>query len=189
MKGLIILFLLTLLTLAGCGPQQEEPASQSQTDLSAVQTLYGSAADVKKYHDQITPLIQTGNALHMNVYEAVGASNAATGQNLARAITNLQVSAKTQSLIDELDQIQAPPLLAPLHRDIGKMMLLRLEWYDLILKGWQLEQEKQDDSLYAQAEVKLRELNALGEKLNVDLHEIYQALEQAIPPEQRTASP
>ena len=189
MKGLIILFLLTLVALAGCGPQPEEPASQSQTDLSAVQTPYGSAAEAKKYHDDITPLIQTGNALHMNVYAAVGSSNTATGQNLARAITEIQVTSQMQSLIDELNQIQVPPLLAPLHRDIGKMMHLRIEWYDLILKGWQLEQEKQDDSLYAQAEVKLRELNALGEKLNVDLHEIYQALEQVIPPEQRTASP
>jgi len=39
-------------------------------------------------------------------------------------------SEKLKELIEAFDQIQPPPLIAPLHRDIKKMLVLRHEWYN-----------------------------------------------------------
>ena len=89
------------------------------------------------------------------------------------------VRPRLKTALEEFEKIQPPPLLAPLHRDIKNLMLVRLEAYDITIKGWQAEQDSEDMSVYKGAESKLAAANQMIEQLNQDLKEINAAIRLA----------
>ena len=153
-----------LLLLASCAPEPEE-------------TPYGSAEEVRAYLQQIEPYIQQVSRIQQQVHGQVGTSGAGTGQNLSEVMD--ETRPLLQKLQDDFSGLTPPPLLGPLHRDIGRLMSLRLAAFDATTKGWQLEQEKGDArELYADAEEMLREANGLSAALNEQLQDVNGALQQ-----------
>ena len=123
------------------------------------------------------------SSIQQGVHGQVGTSGAGTGQNLSRVME--EARPRLQKLHEDFSRLTPPPLLAPLHRDIEKLMVLRLAAFDATRKGWQLEQEQGDSKrLYTEAEDKLREANELSAGLNDQLKEINTALQQVSSPPQ-----
>ena len=153
-----------LLLLASCAPEPEE-------------TPYGSAADVRAYLQEIEPYIRQVSAVQQQVHGQVGTSGAGTGQNLSEVMD--ETRPLLQQLHDDFSGVTPPPLLGPLHRDIGRLISLRLAAFDATTKGWQLERQKGDAALlYAEAEEKLQEANGLSAALNDQLKDVNTALQE-----------
>lgn len=159
-----------LLLIASCAPEPEE-------------TPYGSAEEVTSYLQQIEPFIQQVSSIQREVHGQVGTSGSGTGQNLSLVMDAARP--RLQKLRDDFDLLTPPPLLGPLHRDIERLMALRLAAFDATSKGWQLEQGGGESSpLYAEAEEKLREANELSTGLNNQLKDVNAALQQVSSPPQ-----
>ena len=173
-----MIFLLGLLLIAaiGCGSGDNQVAQDSSKQGSA-ETSYGTLEAVSGYLVSVNPYIRTVGELQMEVDKVVGTSGKATGQNLAAIMEGVRPRLKTA--LEEFEKIQPPPLLAPLHRDIKNLMLVRLEAYDITIKGWQAEQDSKDMSVYIGAESKLAAANQMIEQLNQDLKEINAAIRLA----------
>ena len=173
-----MIFFLALLLIAaiGCGSGDDQVAQDASKQESTV-TSYGTLEEVSGYLRSVNPYIRTVGELQVEVDKVVGTSGKATGQNLAVVMEAVRPRLKTA--LEQFEKIQPPPLLAPLHRDIKKLMLVRLEAYDITLKGWQAEQATEDTTIYKDAESKLAAANQMIEQLNQDLREINSAIQVA----------
>ena len=159
------LILAALAGLVGCGDDLK----------SANQTLYGNAAEVGAYRRQVEPVITAVNDIEMEWQStAVGASGEATAANLATAFERLKP--RLLQALEDFERIEAPPLLAPLHRDIRRLIILRLEAFDALLAGWNDADEAAAEVLYEAAEGKLRLANELIPRLNRELQQVDMAL-------------
>jgi hypothetical protein len=167
MKLVILLIVPTL--FYGCGQDPEKTVEQP-----TAQTQYGPPAKITAYLQTIGPLIRTVSQTEMAVQKQVNASGKATGENLSAAMQ--EVLPSLQEAFYTFDKIEPPPLLAPLHKDIKKIFVLRLDAYNQTIKGWKLEQAKEESDLYVQAEAKMKEANILSQKLNQEMAKIQQAL-------------
>ena len=136
----------------------------------------------------IDPHILSVSELQRNMYEVVGTANVATGQNLAKFITDSDAIAALQTSIESLNVITPPALLAPLHRDIQKMLVLRLDGFKLTLQGRDAEATKTTSDHYNQASIKLDEANAITMTLNGRLQEVNQAAYSMRNQEQQASS-
>ncbi|MDA0336220.1 MAG: hypothetical protein O2782_13730 [bacterium] len=182
--------LVALFTIA-CGPSEDEPTAQAPStkliDLTA-STMYGSVADVTGYLDAINPYILRIGALQQE-YEAALASSRqgaadrrGTGRNLAAQAEAVRPG--FQTVFDELDAVQPPPLLAPFHRDTRKMLAARIEALERTIEGWDVEQKGGDfEPVYRDAEAKYEAANQLILQLNTQMNRINNDLQEA------TASP
>ena len=171
-------FFLSLLVIAaiGCGSGDDQVAPESAKQGTTI-ISYGTIAEVSEYLHSVNPHIRTVGELQLEVDKVVGTSGRATGQNLAAVMETVRPRLKT--VLDEFEKIQPPPLLAPLHRDIKNLMLVRLEAYGITIKGWQKEQNSNDMSLYKDAESKLAAANQMIEQLNNNLKEVNSELQLA----------
>lgn len=180
MKRFLLLLVLTLV-MAGCGKKPEEKPQ------AASSTPYGSPKDVIAYLQAIDPLVQQLNALHQELYQKVGSSGKATGANLAPTME--QGRPKLQQVLAQLEKTTPPPLLAPFHEQLKKLVLLRLDAYGFTAEGWKQEQAKipQFEDQYNRSEAKLNEAQQLGGQLGAERERIQQVLAQAQAPPQATA--
>ncbi len=161
LKKYIALSLLVLMW--GCGDDEE-----------GAETPYGSVEEVWVYRERINPLIDEINAIEMEVQEtAVGALGQATADNIAAACERL--CQRLRAVLEELEAIEPPALLAPLHGEVRRVVLLRLEAYDAVLAAL----GDLDEALFAEAVEKLNQANVLAAQLNEDLQEVDQTLASA----------
>lgn len=177
--------------ILGCSSGQEAdqpipqpvPAESAQT----VETPYGDFGQVQGYLNSINPFIQEVGKIHLEVNKAVGTSGQATTANLALAMG--KGLPRLKAAIGQFEKIAPPLLLAPLHADIKKLMVLRLNAYEATINNWNIEQQGVLDSgLVAKVENTLREANELIRKLNEQMSQVNLAMEKASSPPQ-TASP
>lgn len=177
MKRLLLLLVLPLV-MAGCGKKPEDKPQPASS------TPYGSPQDVTADFQAIDPLVQQMGAIQREVDQAVGTSGTANGTNLA------PVMEKNRPLLLQVltafEKVPPPPLLAPFHEKIKKLMVTGLDAYGATAKGWQLEQEKnpQFATIYAQDAKKMAEAKALSTELNGEMVKIQQVLAQAQAPPQ-----
>jgi hypothetical protein len=177
--------------ILGCSSGQEAdqpipqpvPAESAQT----VETPYGDLGQVQGYLNSINPFIQEVGKIHLEVNKAVGTSGQATTANLALAMG--KGLPRLKAAIGQFEKIAAPLLLAPLHADIKRLMVLRLNAYEATINNWNIEQQGVLDSgLVVKVENTLREANELIRKLNEQMSQVNLAMEKASSPPQ-TASP
>lgn len=170
-----------LLLFVGCGRQEEQPTSRTP-ETPSPSTPYGSVDEVKAYLEQINPYIQRVGQIQAEVEKQIGSSGKITSQNLAAAAEKaypLLLQAR-----EEFSRIKPPPLLAPFHRDIEKLMSIRLEAYRATLDGWKREQQRKDIAWHEEVEAKLQAANDLILELNGEMQRINAALQSASPPPQ-----
>lgn len=172
MKRLLLLLVLSL-AMTGCGKKPEDKSPPASS------TPYGSPQDVSAYFQVIDPLVQELNGLHQELYQKVGTSGKATGANLAPAMA--QGKPKLQQVLAQLEKTTPPPLLAPFHEQLKKLVVLRLAAYELTAEGWQQEQAKtpQFEDQYNRGEAKLNEAQQIGGQLGAERAHIQQVLAQA----------
>ena len=182
MRFLSILLLIVI--ISSCGTEQEEQKSEPKV----AATAFGSANEVSQYMQAIDPFIVQVSSIHQKIYTAVGSSSSATGENLTRVIQEIDAIAKMKDLIENFNHITPPPLLAPLHRNIEKLMILRADSYNLAAQGWSLEADDQGTEIYQQSEDKLKQANALSLKLNHQLEDVNKALQTASQAQQQASS-
>jgi hypothetical protein len=163
-----------------------QPVPIEAVPTQSTQTPYGDSKQVQDYLDAINPYVQEVGKIQLEIDKMVGASGKATGANLGPAME--KGKPRLEQAIEGFSQITPPPLLAPLHGDIEKLMVLRLKGYETTISGW--AQERQDGSTdqYEQAEATLREANQFILKLNSEMGRVHQALGAVESPSQ-TASP
>lgn len=180
----------SIILALGCGSNQEETKSIPQPlpaeTAPITETPYGDAVQIKSYLEAINPFIQEIGKIHLEVNKKIGTSGKATGENLAAAMT--KVKPRLIKAIDDFSQIEPPPLLATLHADIKKLMLLRKEGYEQTIRGRALEVSEGNTSTYEVAEKTLKEANQLILKLNQEMSELNKAMEQ-ISEATQTAAP
>ncbi len=177
------IFLAFCLLAIGCGSQEKEPAPQPvKTPPAATQTEYGSSVEVKAYLEKINPYIQEVGKLQTEVDKTIGTSGKGTSENLASVMK--QTFPRLQSTREKFIAIQSPPLLASFHRDIEKLMAVRLEAYRTTIEGWEAERENNDTSWHEKAEAKLKQANDLINQLNQEMKKINLVLEKASTPPQ-----
>ena len=176
--------LLLIVVISSCGTEQEEQKSEPKV----ATTPFGSADEVRKYMQVIDPFIVQASSIHKKIYTAVGTSSSATGENLTTVIKEIDAITKMKDLINNFNQITPPPLLAPLHRNMEKLMILRADSYKLAEQGWRLEAEDQGSELYQQSEDKLKQANALSLELNHQLEDVNKALHTDSPAQQQAGS-
>lgn len=172
--------LVLVLALMGCGKQAEEKPAAAPT------TPYGSPQEVNVYLLTVDPLVMQLNAIHQELYQNVGTSGKATGANLAPAME--QGRPKLAQVLAGLDKLTPPPLLAPFHQQVKKVVQLRLEAYSQTLEGWAVEQGKGADfeTRYRRSEELLAEAQELGGPLGEERGRIQEALVASQPPAQNT---
>jgi hypothetical protein len=91
------------------------------------ETAYGSVSEVSGYLQIINPHINTFSELQRQYEDALASSKQGssdrrgTGRNLATKAAAVRPG--LQSVLEELDSIEPPPLLAPFHRDTRKMLV------------------------------------------------------------------
>lgn len=182
MKSLLALsFAIALVALNGCGSNEQASQDAKQAparpDPAQVVTPYGSLEEVTGYMVGINPYIQQIVGIQQQVDQAVGTTGKATGRNLS----GVMEKARPQLLAvkQDFESVAVPAGLGDLRRDILQLIDLRLEAYDLTMKGWKAEQENNDLSLYDGAQAKLDEANRVIEGLNVDIQKINESIQQA----------
>ncbi|MEE2656872.1 MAG: hypothetical protein VX733_00070 [Candidatus Latescibacterota bacterium] len=177
---------LTLLAMAGLHACGEDPKKEAAAAPPA-ETPYGSVSEIGRYLQRIEPLKVKIGQLQAR-YESGLSSNRGddqrlgTGQNLANLAAELEPQMK--SLLESCESIEPPALLAPVHRDTKKLILLRLGAYQKTREGWHVESTEggsfrlANDQYYRAAESQLAEANRLIQQLNREMSKIYIALEQ-----------
>ena len=183
MAYLTVFVLIT--AMIGCGAEQEPPPPPPEPTA----TPFGAIEEVEKYMQAIDPYIRQVSDIQSKMYEVVGTSNVATGQNLAQFIVDTEAIEGLQTSIESFNGIVPPALLAPLHRDIEKMLVLRLEGFKLTLQGREAEATKSPGDQYTQATGKLEEANAITIGLNDRLKEVNQAVHSIREQQQASSSP
>jgi hypothetical protein len=177
--------LLLALLVNACGKTEEEPPPQteSQSIDTAQSTAYGSLADVSAYLEQINPHILQIGTLQMEYEEALAsakqgtADRRGTGHNLA--VKAAAVEPGFQAILEDLEAIQPPPLLAPFHRDTRKMLTARIEALTRTMEGWDVEQQGGDfEAVYRDAEAKYEAANQLILQLNTQMNKINVAVQE-----------
>lgn len=171
----LILLCLTML-LAACAKQEEKtlPPPQAAKEPSA---SFGNSQEVTSYLVKINPFIKNVSQLQAEIdQQTLSSSGKATGANLARAMQTAQP--QLQTLYDQFNQLEFPPLLADLHQNIEKLMALRLAAYELTIKGHIQESTDKNLDLYDAAQSKLQEANQQILLLNAQLKQINQSLTQ-----------
>jgi len=182
----------TLCIILGCssGQEAEQPIPQPVPAESAqtVETPYGDLGQVQGYLNSINPFIQEVGKIHLEVNKAVGTSGQATTANLALAM--VKGLPRLKAAIGQFEEIAPPLLLDPLHTDIKKLMVLRLNAYKATINNWNIEKQggHLDSALVVKVENTLREANELIHKLNEQMSQVNLAMEKASSPPQ-TASP
>ena len=170
MRGPTLVLLAALLAGTGCGG-----------DGDGKKTPYGSAAKVRAYRDQIDAIVEAVNAVQDEMERtAVGSTDRATGENLAAAAVVLKP--QLQATLELLERIDPPARLAELHAEMRRLIQLRLEAFDQVSQGWEVEQASsfaEAEPLYDQAEEMLDEANALAARVNEELEEVDIALAEA----------
>ncbi len=180
---LLVFGIVCFVGLFACGTKEQETKPQQQT--SAPTTIYGTLADVEGYLQQINPHMQEIGRIQLEVDKVVGSTGKATGSNLAPVMKKNRppLAAVEQAL----REITSPPLLAPFHANIIKMVTLRLSAYDATIRGNEAENSSGDLSLYTEAETQLKDANKIIVQLNEEMAKIYQAISESQPLE--TAAP
>ena len=167
MRGPALALLAALLAGTGCGDDGE-----------GQKTPYGKAAKVRAYRDQVDAIVQAVNAVQDEMERAaVGSTGRATGENLATAVVRL--GPQLQAALERLDSIEPPERLAGLHAEMRRLIQLRLEAFDQVVEGWEVEQTNSfagAEPFYDQAESKLGEASALASRVNEELEKVDIAL-------------
>ncbi len=183
MKRFLLPSFLLALLLTACGQSSQEQEVASDGD----DTPYGSSEQVSAYLLEIGPYVQQIGQLQSHYETALasarGESNdrRGTGQNLSDKAK--EVRPQLQELLQNFDQIEAPALLAPFHRDMRKLITTRLAAYDKTVDGWASELEGGGhEVLYREVEDSLAEANRLIASLNEEVKKINMALAAAAPP-------
>ena len=188
------LFLLSpILILLACGNQNGEKIPEQKVASPKVQieekneysTPYGTKAEIETYLNRINPHVQEVGRIQLLVDKNIGSSGRATGSNLAPVMQGIKPSLEV--VLDTLSGVNPPPLLSSFHNNFKKLVTLRIVAYDTTIRGYELEQETGDLSLYEEAEANLDEANKLIVLLNAEMGKIMESL--ASLPTQQTASP
>lgn len=170
LRRLTLVLLAALLAVTGCGNDGDEQ-----------KTPYGNAAKVRAYRDRIDAIVEAVNAIQDEMEQiAVGSTGQATGENLAAAAVRLKP--QLLATLDLLDGIDPPARLADLHAEMRRLIQLRLEAFDQVSAGWEVEQADsfaEAEPFYDQAEGKLNEATALAARVNEELEEVDIALAEA----------
>ncbi len=183
LRSRVLALLLFALFATACGKTDEKASAETQpptVDMTAA-TAYGSVAEVSAYLQTINPHITTFSKLQQEYEEALAstkqgnADRRGTGRNLAAA-----VRPGLQSVLEELDNIEPPPLLAPFHRDTRKMLVTRIDALARTIEGWEVEQAEGDfEAIYQDAETKYESANQLILQLNRQMDSINTTVQEA----------
>ena len=110
----------------------------------------------------------------------MGSSGRGTGKNLAPAATVAKDQLNT--ILEKVNAVNPPPLLALFHRDMKKLIGLRLGAYDATISGWKLEQDGSDfRGHYDGAQDKYQLANEIIVSLNGQMEKILKAALQTAP--------
>ncbi|MBT3342919.1 MAG: hypothetical protein HN712_00035 [Gemmatimonadetes bacterium] len=183
MQRILTPFCALALLLTACGQSTPEQETDQQATEAAA-TDFGSAADVQAYLQNIGPHVQRISELQA-LYEtalATGADDSVdrrgTGRNLATKAADAKP--QLQELLVTFDTIEPPPLLAPFHRDVRKLINLRLDAYGKTIKGWDAELAGgEHEAIYGEVEKTLAEANQLIQALNEQMVQITTSLASA----------
>ena len=130
-----------------------------------------AAAELRVYRVALEPVIVEVSAVETEVAErAVGSSGAATAANLDAVYR--EVRPRLLEALVELDRLRPPGQLADVHEGVRRLIILRLDAYGLVVSGY----ASGDESLYPEAEERLRQANALIPEINLRLCEVDVAL-------------
>ncbi len=158
-----------LIAVSGCG--DEDPVSGGRGD-----TPFGNLAEVEAYRASLNPVIDVVNEVQTEVQEqAVGSGNVATAENLNSVYTI--VRPRLLEALVELDRIEPPSALIPLHDDVRQLMVLRIDAQALVIEGFA---SGEGEPMYAQAESKLAQANGLVVDLNARLCAVDQAINPGV---------
>lgn len=192
-------YLLTIFSLSpvliflSCGSQDGENIPKKEIaspkvnieEESASSTSYGTKAEIETYLNRINPHVQEVGRIQLLVDKNIGSTGKATGSNLAPVMKNLKP--KLEAILDTLSGLNPPPLLSSFHGNFEKLVNLRIAAYDTTIRGYEIEKETGDLSIYEQAEDQLDEANKLIVLLNGEMGKIMESL--ASSPSQQTVSP
>lgn len=172
--------------LVACGTSEEEAAAPPPAAVdTSTETAYGTIADVTGYLEKMNPHILRIGELQQDYENALASARQGatdrlgTGRNLAAKAAEVQPA--FQQVLDDLDAVQAPPLLAPFHRDTRKMLTARIEALARTMEGWEVEQAKGDfEPVYRDAEAKYEAANQLILQLNTQMNRINDSQQEAL---------
>ena len=175
-----LLPMVALLLSASCGSREEQtPAAEA-----APETPWGSVAEVSGYLQAIQPHVARIGQLQTRYEEALAtgqqgsAERRGTGRNLASRAE--EVLPGFVEVLQVLDGIEPPPLLATFHRDARKMLTTRIESLRQTAHGWEVEQQGGDfEPIYRAAEAEYQAANELISRLNAEVARMGKALETA----------
>jgi len=127
--------------------------------------------ELRTYRTALEPVIVEVSAIEALVAErAVGSSGVATAANLDAIYR--EVRPRLLEALVTLDRLPSPAQLADVHEAVRRLIVLRLDAYGLVMEGYAAG----DDSVYGEAEEKLRQANALIPDINGRLCEVDVAL-------------
>ena len=167
-------------------PEQKAASPKAQIEEErASSTPYGTKAEIESYLNRINPHVQEVGRIQLLVDKNIGSSGQATGSNLAPVMKSIKPN--LEAILDTLSSVNPPPLLSSFHGNFKKLVTLRIAAYDTTIRGYELEKETGDLSLYEKAEANLDEANKLIVLLNEEMGKIMEFL--ASSSTQQTASP
>jgi hypothetical protein len=167
-------------------PEQKAASPQAKIgEEHASTTHYGTKAEIETYLNRINPHVQEVGRIQLLVDKNIGSSGRATGSNLAPVMKGTKPN--LAAILDTLTGVNPPPLLSSFHSNFKKLVTLRIAAYDITIRGYELEQNTGDLSLYNKAEANLDEANKLIVLLNEEMGKIMESL--ASISTQQTASP
>ena len=160
------------LLLAACGQEPEE-------------TPYGSLQEVKDYLLTVRPFVEEISMIQQQYEQGLASAGSGselrkgTGRNLAEAA--VAIRPRLQNVIEEFEKVEPPPLLAPFHRDMKRLMTARLDAYGSTISGWEAQESGAGDfqAMYRRAETELERANTLILQLNGEMQKISEAAERA----------
>lgn len=184
----ILATLILATAMVACGPSEDDKPAvatpPANVDMTA-ETAYGTIAAVTGYLETINPHILKIGDLQKQYEDALAsarqgaADRRGTGRNLAARAA--QVRPEFQLVLDELDAVQPPPLLAPFHRDTRKMLAARIDALARTMEGWEVEQAGGDFApIYRDAEAKYEAANQLILQLNTQMNRINASVQEAV---------
>ena len=180
-------------TLFACGNQDGEKIPEQKAASPKIQveegntssTPYGTKAEIETYLNRINPHVQEVGRIQLSVDKHIGTSGRATGSNLAPIMKGLKPN--LEAILDTLSVLNPPPLLSSFHGNFKKLVTLRIAAYDTVIRGYKIEKETGDLSIYEQAEAQLDEANKIIGLLNGEMGKIMKSLESSS--NKQTASP
>ncbi|HJP30722.1 MAG TPA: hypothetical protein QGF95_09235 [Candidatus Latescibacteria bacterium] len=181
-------FAMVALVVVSCGTADDETTTKAPPESPAVDTsvntAYGTVAEVAGYLETVNPHITAFGVLQVEYEEALASSRKGndsrkgTGHNLAMKAASVRPG--LQTILEKLDGIEPPPLLAPFHRDTRKMLATRIDALGRTIEGWDVEQAGGAfEAVYAEAEAKYEAANQLILQLNTQMNKINTAMLEA----------